>query len=195
MPRRHIIPGKIKAATALRLADRLAILKRFIADAAHLRPAHVDLFDEILIDLVPHAELIARADLAERLSLISNAPRVLVGRLARESDQAIGALLRDLKQRGMFEDTLVIVAGAKASLAPELSAMVHNDPKVDQHEILVKKGSGDIERNGETVRLASWEKVSFQDNSKKMDRATEIGPPTPISAMGPNSGPIAASWG
>ncbi|MGA9303790.1 MAG: hypothetical protein WBW31_00160, partial [Candidatus Sulfotelmatobacter sp.] len=75
----------------------------------------------------------------------------------------------------------VIVAGAKASLAPDSSAMVHNDPKVDQHEILVKKGSGDIERNGETVRLASWEKVSFQSESKTMDRATEIGPPTPIS--------------
>jgi hypothetical protein len=75
----------------------------------------------------------------------------------------------------------VIVAGAKASLAPDSSAMVHNDPKVDQHEILVKKGGGDIERNGETVRLASWEKVSFRNDSKTMDRATEIGPPTPIS--------------
>ena len=29
------------------------------------------------------------------------------------------------------------------------AAMVHNDPKADQHEILVKKGSGDITRNGE----------------------------------------------
>src|SRR5580693_7604448 len=38
----------------------------------------------------------------------------------------------------------VIVAGAKASLAPDSSAMVHNDPKGDQHEILVKKGTGDI---------------------------------------------------
>ena len=75
----------------------------------------------------------------------------------------------------------VIVAGAKASLAPDSQAMVQNNPKDDQHEILVKKGSGDIERNGETVRLANWEKVTFQDASKKMDRATEIGPPTPIS--------------
>jgi hypothetical protein len=32
-------------------------------------------------------------------------------RLARECDQAIGALLRDLKQRGMLEDTLVIWGG------------------------------------------------------------------------------------
>jgi hypothetical protein len=32
-------------------------------------------------------------------------------RLAKECDQAIGALLRDLKQRGMLEDTLVIWGG------------------------------------------------------------------------------------
>lgn len=75
----------------------------------------------------------------------------------------------------------VIVAGAKASLAPDSAARVNNDPKADQHEILVKKGSGDIERNGEVVRLASWEKVSFQSGSKSMEKATEIGPPTPIT--------------
>src|SRR4051794_22705513 len=32
-------------------------------------------------------------------------------RLAKESDQAVGALLKDLKQRGMLEDTLVIWGG------------------------------------------------------------------------------------
>ena len=75
----------------------------------------------------------------------------------------------------------VIVAGATASLAPESAAMVHNDPKSDQHEILVKKGTGDIERNGETVRLADWEKVNFQAESPHMAKLKEIGPPTPIS--------------
>jgi hypothetical protein len=33
------------------------------------------------------------------------------GNLGRESDQAIGALLKDLKQRGMLEDTLVVWGG------------------------------------------------------------------------------------
>jgi hypothetical protein len=75
----------------------------------------------------------------------------------------------------------VIVAGAKASLAPDSSAMVHNDSKADRHEILVKKGSTDIERNGESVRLSSWEKVNFQSESKTMERGKEIGPPTPIA--------------
>lgn len=75
----------------------------------------------------------------------------------------------------------VIVAGAKASLAPESSARVQNNPKSDQHEILIKKGTGDVERNGEMVRLSDWEKVSFQDESKRMERGKEIGPPTPIT--------------
>src|SRR5258708_23401752 len=75
----------------------------------------------------------------------------------------------------------VSVAGAKASLAPDSSAMVHNNPKDNQHEILLKKGSGEIERNGEMVHLSNWEKVSFQNESKTMQRATEIGPPAPIT--------------
>ena len=75
----------------------------------------------------------------------------------------------------------VIVAGATASLAPESAAMVHNDPKSDEHEILVKKGGGQIERNGETVELADWEKVNFHAQSSRMEKGKEIGPPTPIS--------------
>lgn len=75
----------------------------------------------------------------------------------------------------------VIVAGATASLAPESVAQVRNDPKSDQHEILLKKGTGEVTRNGETVRLANWEKVSFQGKETRMEKAKETGPPTPIS--------------
>jgi uncharacterized protein (DUF2336 family) len=57
-------------------ARRIAEL--FLLGAANFRPDHVDLFDGVLIDLVPHTELAARADLAERLSLLANAPRALV---------------------------------------------------------------------------------------------------------------------
>src|SRR6266481_812318 len=75
----------------------------------------------------------------------------------------------------------VTVAGATASLAPDSAAMVRNDPKADQHEILLKKGSGEIARNGEVVHLADWEKVAFQSQSPRMAKLKEIGPPTPIS--------------
>ena len=75
----------------------------------------------------------------------------------------------------------VIVAGATASLSPESAAQVHNDPKSDQHEILMKKGNGEVSRNGETVKLSNWEKVSFQGTQSRLEKAKEIGPPTPIA--------------
>ncbi len=71
------------------------ITELFLRGAANFRPEHVDLFDGVLIDLVPHAELAARADLAERLSVIANAPRALAGQLAREDEISVaGPLLR-----------------------------------------------------------------------------------------------------
>jgi hypothetical protein len=82
----------------------------------------------------------------------------------------------------------VIVDGATASLAPESTAQVHNDPKSDQHEILMKKGSGEVTRNGETVELANWEKVSFRQQEQHMEKAKGTGPPTPISPA--NMAPI-----
>jgi quercetin dioxygenase-like cupin family protein len=85
----------------------------------------------------------------------------------------------------------VIVAGATASLAPESTAQVHNDPKADQHEILMKKGTGEVTRNGETVQLANWEKVSFQAAEPHMEKAKGTGPPTPISPA--NMAPIFTS--
>jgi hypothetical protein len=85
----------------------------------------------------------------------------------------------------------VIVAGATASLAPESAAQVHNDPKSDQHEILMKKGAGEVTRNGETVQLANWEKVSFQAAQPHMDKEKGTGPPTPISPA--NMAPIFTS--
>ena len=95
----------------------------------------------------------------------------------------------------------VVVAGATASLAPDSAAMVRNDPRVDEHEILVKRGSGEVTRNGETVRLADWEKVNFHEQAPHMEKLKEIGPPTPISPanMTPifvsrDAKPIEFSW-
>ena len=82
----------------------------------------------------------------------------------------------------------VIVAGATASLAPESAAQVHNDPKQDQHEILMKKGTGEVTRYGQTVQLANWEKVSFQAAQTHMEKEKGTGPPTPISPA--NMAPI-----
>jgi hypothetical protein len=97
----------------------------------------------------------------------------------------------------------VIMAGSKASLAPESSAVVRNDPRSDSHEILLKKGSGDVERNGEVVSLSNYEKVSFKSDSVQMVKDREVGPPTLIdpsnmmpifSSVGAGSSPVRFTW-
>jgi len=75
----------------------------------------------------------------------------------------------------------VILDGATASLAPESAARVSKDPKAQRDEMLITKGTGTVERNGETLQLADWEKAQFHPNSAHMDKIKEIGPPTPIS--------------
>src|SRR6201990_1825174 len=118
----------------------------FFQDAASLRPHHIDLFDKILLDLVPHAELITRAELAERLSLFANAPRVLVGRLARENEILVAApILR--RSPVLSEEALLEIARVKGqghllamSERPKLSA--------DLTDVLVERGGREVVRRG-----------------------------------------------
>lgn len=85
----------------------------------------------------------------------------------------------------------VIVAGAMASFAPESAAQVRNDNAKNQHTILVKQGSSDVLRNGEVVRLGSYERVSFKAEDVKMTKLKEVGPPTLITPA--NISPVFAS--
>jgi hypothetical protein len=72
----------------------------------------------------------------------------------------------------------VRVAGAEAHFSPESSAEVRNDPRADEHQILVKKGSGEVQRGDEVVTLGGYEKVSFKVDDKQMSKEKEIAPPT-----------------
>jgi hypothetical protein len=82
----------------------------------------------------------------------------------------------------------VIVAGTTATLGSESTAQATNDVSHDNHEILVKKGSGEVNRNGETVKLGNYEKVSFKNDSPNLTKTKEIGPPVLIDP--PNMQPV-----
>src|SRR5690242_12888211 len=91
-------------------ARRIAEL--FLEGAASFRPEHVEFFDGVLTGLVPRTELSIRADIAERLAPVANAPRNLVGQLAREDEIMIaGPLLR--RSRVIDEQVLVEIAHEK----------------------------------------------------------------------------------
>jgi uncharacterized protein (DUF2336 family) len=149
-------------------ARRIAEL--FLQDAPHLRPSHVDLFDEILIDLFPHAELVARAELAERLSLIANAPRVLIGRLARENEIMVaGPILR--RSPVLDEDVLLEIARVKGQ--GHLLAMAERPGlSTDLTDVIVERGDRDVIR-----RAAGNAGALFSDNGygELIKRASQDG--------------------
>ncbi|MGZ4788422.1 MAG: FecR domain-containing protein [Terriglobales bacterium] len=75
----------------------------------------------------------------------------------------------------------VVVAGATATFARDTAALVRNDPKADQHEIMVKRGEGEVVRGAENVKLSEYEQVSFKSDAPKMTKEKQIAPPTLIS--------------
>src|SRR5260370_15355765 len=120
------------------------IAELFFQDAAKLKSDHVDLFDGLLIDLVPHAELAARVELAERMSPLANAPRELVGQLARENEITIaGPLLR----RSPVLDETALIEIARIKGQGHLLAMSERPTlSTDLTDVLVRRGDRDVVR-------------------------------------------------
>lgn len=120
------------------------ITELFLSGAANLRSDHVDLFDGILIDLVPHTEIAARADLAEQLSFLGNAPRALVGQLAREDEISIaGPLLR----RSPVIDQQALLEIARIKGQGHLLAMSERPVlSPDLTDVIVRRGDREVVR-------------------------------------------------
>ena len=91
--------------------------------------------------------------------------------------------------------------GATTSFGPDSAARVSKDPSSKRDEVLVTKGTGVTERNGESTPLAAWEKVIYHPGADHLEKVKEIGPPTPISPanmmpifISRESKPIEFSW-
>lgn len=129
----------------------------FLQGAASFRSDHVELFDGVLTSLVPHAEIAERAELAERLSLLANAPRGLVGQLAHEDEIAIaGPLLR----RSPLIDEQMLVEIATVKGQGHLLAMAERPTlSPDLTDVIVARGDRDVVR-----RAAGNAGAAFSDD-------------------------------
>lgn len=87
----------------------------------------------------------------------------------------------------------VLMAGASAKIAPDTTAMVRNDPRLDQHDFLVKKGSAQVTRGAQTIQLGNYERASFTSESPLMSKIKEMAPPTLIAPA--NMAPIFSAGG
>jgi hypothetical protein len=94
----------------------------------------------------------------------------------------------------------VSVAGAVASIASDSSAQVMNDPRNDEHAIVMKKGSSEVVRGDEKEKIGANEKLSFAAESEKMLKTKEIAPPvlinpgTPQISLAPGEKAVTFSW-
>jgi uncharacterized protein (DUF2336 family) len=120
------------------------ISELFLQGAAHFRPDHVDLFDGILIDLVPHTEAAARAGLAERLSVLANAPRRLVGQLAREDQISIAGPL--LRRSSVLDHQALIEIARMRGQGHLLAISERSALSPDLTDVIVRRGDRDTVR-------------------------------------------------
>jgi len=142
-----------------------AISDLFFHDAAKLRPDLVDLFDNLLIDLVPHAELASRVDLAERFSHLNNAPPHLVNQLARENEIMVaGPVLR----RSPVLDEAALVEIARLKGQGHLLAMTERPvlPSVVT-DVLVERGDRDVVRRAAGNAGAVFSPGSYSELIKR----------------------------
>jgi uncharacterized protein (DUF2336 family) len=155
---------KRRAETARRITEL------FVQGAANFRPDHVDLFDSVLISLVPDTEIVALVDLAERLSVLTNAPRGLVGQLARDDEILVaGPLLR--LSPVLDEQALIDIARIKGqghllaiSERPTLSP--------DITDVIVRRGDRDVVRRAAGNAGAEFSQAGY---SALIKRASQDG--------------------
>ncbi|UPK27187.1 DUF2336 domain-containing protein [Bradyrhizobium sp. 195] len=142
-----------------------AISELFFRDSANLRPELIDLFDNLLIDLVPHAELASRVDLAERFSHLSNAPPHLVNQLARENEIMVAAPV--LRRSPVLDDSaLVEIARLKGQ--GHLLAMTERPAlSAEITDVLVERGDRDVVRRAAANAGAVFSPSSYSELIKR----------------------------
>jgi len=136
----------VKNGSAVRRADAIArISDLFLQGAEHFETRHVAVFDDILVGLVPSTEIATRVRLAERLSVLDNAPPMLVRQLALEDEIRIaGPVLT--RSPLLDEPTLIDVARNKGQshLAAIAGRSTLSSPVTD---VIVRRGERDVVRS------------------------------------------------
>jgi len=95
----------------------------------------------------------------------------------------------------------VSVEDATAMVQQNSRASVRNDPKSNEHEIVVSTGSAEVRRGPEKIELTQWEKVSFPSGGPTL-KSNVLAPPAlvaplnlaPVISENPKSAQIHFEW-
>jgi uncharacterized protein (DUF2336 family) len=158
-----LIPGLdeiVRRGDPKRLAEvSRGIAELFVQGAAGFQPRHIELFDHLLTGIVPQTDLAARAELAERIAAIANAPPTLIGQLAREDNISIaGPVLR--RSPVLDEQALVEIARVKGQ--DHLLAMTERARlSPDLTDVMVQRGERDVIRRAAANAGAAFSTIGY----------------------------------
>jgi uncharacterized protein (DUF2336 family) len=164
-----LIPGLdeiVRQGDPERLAEvARQITELFVRGAANFQPDHVDLFDRVLIDLVPHTEIPARAGLAERLSVLANAPRSLIGQFAREDEISVAG---PVPRRSPVIEEQALVEIARIKGQGHLLAMTER-PRLssDLTDVIMWRGDRDVVRRAAANAGALFSQAGYSSLIKR----------------------------
>ena len=161
----------VKNGTAKKRAEAIErISDLFLQGAAQFESQHVELFDDILIGLMPATEIGTRADLAERLSTLSNAPPTVVHQLALEDEIRISGPILS-RSPLIDETTLVDIARMKGQ--SHLAAISERETLTPQvTDVIIRRGDRDVVR---TVARNAGATFSESGYSGLIKRASDDG--------------------
>jgi uncharacterized protein (DUF2336 family) len=150
-----------------RLETLRAVTTLFVSQAPCLNESHVGVFDEVILRLSRDVERRARAELAERLADISNAPRKVLRDLAYDEAIQVAKPVLERSPR-LEEEDLVAIARLQGqdhllalSCRPELSGGIT--------EVLVERGD---ERVARAVAGNEGAAVSERSLARLVERAS-----------------------
>jgi uncharacterized protein (DUF2336 family) len=131
----------------------------FLAGASGYSDAHINLFDDVFGLLIDEIETKARAELANRLAPVSNAPGQVIRTLANDDDIAVAGPVLKLAPR-LAESDLVDLATTKgqAHLQAIATRQVLGEAVTD---VLVRRGDREVVRNVAANRGARISETGF----------------------------------
>jgi uncharacterized protein (DUF2336 family) len=147
----------IQNGTAERRAKTVQrIANLFVDGAASFNEDHIGLFDDVLCRLVVEIEAKARAEMAQSLAAIANAPSELMRTLAKDEDIAVAGPVLAQSPR-LHEQELVELAKTRsqAHLAAIAGRFALGEAVTD---VLVRRGNPEVVRN-----VADNQSAKFSD--------------------------------
>src|SRR5262245_23470493 len=131
----------------------------FLDGAPHFNEDHIRVFDDVFGRLIEEIESKARAELAERIAPVTNAPVEVMRRLAKDDDIAVAGPVLQQSQR-LPEGDLVEIARTM-SQAHLLAMSGRDDIAEAVTDVLVRRGDREVVRSVAENRDARLSKRAF----------------------------------